>query len=82
MHLVMAHMKSGAIANGAGGALPFTKREFILAWLYRETSALPLFLKSLCNMKVTWRSRSYHLKWGGEAEEISPSNTKYILFDA
>jgi len=52
------------------GKLPFTKFEYVLAWFYRETICLYLFLKAASNPTVKWRDGKYRLKWGGLAEEI------------
>ena len=42
----------------------------MLAWFYRETICLYLFLKAASNPTVKWRDGIYRLKWGGLAEEI------------
>lgn len=52
------------------GKLPFTKFEYVLAWFYRETICLYLFIKAATNPTVKWRDGKYRLKWGGLAEEI------------
>lgn len=53
------------------GSLNFSLLDFTKAWLYRESTALFIFLKALLQPTVTWRSRTYKLKWGGLAEEIN-----------
>lgn len=52
------------------GPLPFGKFEYVVSWLYRELTALPVFLRALWNPTVVWRSGVYRLRWGGVAEEI------------
>jgi hypothetical protein len=42
----------------------------VLAWFYRETICLYLFIKAATNPTVKWRDGKYRLKWGGLAEEI------------
>lgn len=57
------------------GPLTFSKTDFIIAWLIRESTALLIFSKALATSKVTWRSRIFKLKWGGYAEEVFPPTT-------
>ena len=57
------------------GKLPFSKFEYIIAWLYRELICFYLFLKAAANPTVKWRDGVYRLKWGGLAEEIKPTLT-------
>ena len=54
------------------GSLPFSKREFVVAWLFRESTALLVFLKALCDPDIQWRTGTYRLRWGGVAEEVKP----------
>lgn len=51
--------------------LPFSKSDFVVAWIYRESSALLLFLRALWDPDIKWRTGTYRLKWGGLAQEIS-----------
>ncbi|KAJ1525825.1 hypothetical protein ONE63_009026 [Megalurothrips usitatus] len=53
------------------GSLPFSKFEFVLGWLFREFTGLPLFLHALKDPHIKWRSRSYRLRWGGVAEDFT-----------
>lgn len=53
------------------GSLPFSKFEFVLAWLFREFTGLPLFLHAVMDPHIQWRSRSYRLQWGGIAENYT-----------
>ena len=57
------------------GVLPFSKSDFVVAWIYRESSALLLFLRALWDPDIKWRTGTYRLKWGGLAQEVSPSQT-------
>lgn len=50
--------------------LPFSKFEYVITWLYRETICYYLFMKAAVNPTVQWRHGKYRLKWGGLAEEI------------
>ncbi|RWS07297.1 ceramide glucosyltransferase-like protein [Dinothrombium tinctorium] len=52
------------------GSLPFTKTDFVIAWLFRETFAYVLFSRALLYPEIKWRTGTYRLKWGGTAEEI------------
>ncbi|XP_063397093.1 ceramide glucosyltransferase-like [Mytilus trossulus] len=52
------------------GPLPFSKFEFVVAWLMRETLALFLTLQSHRNTIVKWRHKQYKLNWGGKIEEV------------
>jgi hypothetical protein len=52
------------------GSLPFSKFEYMLSWLYRESICFYLFCKAAANPTVKWRQGKYRLKWGGLAEEI------------
>ncbi|XP_063227145.1 ceramide glucosyltransferase-like [Bacillus rossius redtenbacheri] len=52
------------------GALPFGKLEFVTAWLFRELSSPCVYVRALCSPTVTWRARSFRLRWGGEAEQL------------
>ena len=54
------------------GSLPFSKRDFVVAWIFRESTALLVFLKALWDPDIQWRTGTYRLKWGGIAEEIKP----------
>ncbi|CAL8134620.1 unnamed protein product [Orchesella dallaii] len=54
------------------GNIPFTKFEFVLAWLFREASAPFLFIHSLMFPNIHWRQGYYRLQWGGRVEEIAP----------
>ena len=58
------------IVQGAGRPLPFNKFEYVVAWLYRESICVYLFLKAACNPTVKWRNGKYRLKWGGLAEFV------------
>lgn len=57
------------------GKLPFSKSDFVIAWIYRESSALILFLRALWDPDIKWRTGTYRLKWGGLAQEISSSSS-------
>lgn len=52
------------------GPLPFSKFEFLAAWLFREMMAPYIILQGHMTHYVVWRNRKYHVKWGGEVERI------------
>ncbi|KAI1280568.1 Ceramide glucosyltransferase [Halotydeus destructor] len=52
------------------GMLPFSKTDFVIAWLFRESSALLVFFRALWDPDIKWRTGTYRLKWGGIAEEV------------
>ena len=52
--------------------LPFSKIDFVIAWLLRELFALVLFAKALSDPEIQWRTGTFKLKWGGYVEEIPP----------
>jgi hypothetical protein len=58
------------------GKLPFTKYEYIIAWLYRESVCFYLFIKAASNPNVKWREGKYRLKWGSRADKIEDNNNK------
>lgn len=53
------------------GPPPFTKFEFVISWLFREVSALFIFLHALWNPVISWRDSSFKLRWFGVAEPIN-----------
>ncbi|RZF41192.1 hypothetical protein LSTR_LSTR011573 [Laodelphax striatellus] len=54
------------------GSLPFNKFEFVVGWIFREVSGPYLFTCAIWDPAITWRSRTYKLRWGGIAEEHKP----------
>ncbi|XP_046405727.1 ceramide glucosyltransferase [Ischnura elegans] len=54
------------------GSVSFGKFDFVVGWLFREFSGPYLFVRALMESKIQWRTRTYHLKWGGLAEELKP----------
>lgn len=58
------------------GPPPFTKFEFVISWLFREVSALFIFLHALWNPVISWRNSSFKLRWFGVAE---PINSRVIV---
>ncbi|CAD5216389.1 unnamed protein product [Bursaphelenchus xylophilus] len=55
------------------GAIPFNFLQYLVAWLYRECSTLPVFLKALTNPDIHWRQGTYRLNWGGRIKAYPPS---------
>lgn len=49
------------------GTIPFNKFEYVIGWIFRETTGPYLFLVSLWNPIINWRERNYRLAWGGLA---------------
>jgi len=56
--------------NTQGGAVPFSKFDFVAAWLFRESTSLYTMLKAHSQRQLTWRNRKYILKWGGVGEDV------------
>ncbi|XP_054161394.1 ceramide glucosyltransferase-B-like isoform X2 [Oppia nitens] len=52
------------------GALPFSKTDFVVAWMLRECCALLLFIRALWEPDIKWRTGTFKLKWGGVAHEV------------
>ncbi len=61
------------------GSLPFSKFEYMLSWLYRESICFYLFCKAAANPTVKWRQGKYRLKWGGFAEEIVDQKSQNVV---
>ncbi|GIY78796.1 ceramide glucosyltransferase-B [Caerostris extrusa] len=53
-------------------SLPFSKMDFVIAWTFREVGAFYHFCLALFDPKIQWRTRTFYLRWGGLAEEVSP----------
>ncbi|XP_045604183.1 ceramide glucosyltransferase [Procambarus clarkii] len=58
------------------GPPPFSKFEFVISWLFREVSALFIFLHAVWNPVISWRTGSFKLRWWGVAE---PVNTRVTV---
>ncbi|CAF0827682.1 unnamed protein product [Adineta ricciae] len=57
-----------------GGALPFSKFEFAIAWLVRELSSFYIYFKAFTGSStVKWRGKEYRLGSGTRAEELTPT---------
>ncbi|KAI6242795.1 Ceramide glucosyltransferase [Aphelenchoides fujianensis] len=52
------------------GPIPFSFAQFAVCWLYRETMALPIYLMALLNPEVSWKSRTFRLRWGGRIQAV------------
>ncbi|KAL5017616.1 hypothetical protein ScPMuIL_007205 [Solemya velum] len=52
------------------GPLPFSKFEFVSAWLLRELCTIYVMLQVQMGGAVTWRNKNYHIYWGGKVEEV------------
>lgn len=52
------------------GPLPFSKFDFLCAWLFRECTSFYLSIKGHFSSVIVWRHRKYRLRWGGTIEEI------------
>ncbi|XP_005106100.2 ceramide glucosyltransferase-B [Aplysia californica] len=50
------------------GPLPFSKFEFVVAWLMREVLSPYIILVSHLNDHVVWRNKKYRIRWGGKVE--------------
>ena len=60
------------------GKLPFSKFEYVIAWFYRESICIFLFLKAASNPTVKWRNGKYRLRYGGLADEIIDPNVEIV----
>uniref|UniRef100_A0A914W7F0 ceramide glucosyltransferase n=1 Tax=Plectus sambesii TaxID=2011161 RepID=A0A914W7F0_9BILA len=58
------------ICTVQNGPLSFGKFEFAVMWLYRELSALPIYIKALWEPRIRWRAGLFKLRWGGLIEEV------------
>ncbi|XP_047505853.1 ceramide glucosyltransferase [Pieris napi] len=54
------------------GSPPFTKVEFLLAWVWSECCAPLVLATAVLNPEIAWRARNYRLDWGGRAHELKP----------
>jgi hypothetical protein len=54
-------------------ALPFSRLDYLICWIYKEAMTFPLFVRALFNPVVSWRGSSYIIRWGGVVEEIKSS---------
>ncbi|CAG5118758.1 unnamed protein product, partial [Candidula unifasciata] len=50
------------------GPLPFSKFEFLVAWLFREVLSPYIILRCHLQDHVIWRNNKYQLHWGGQVE--------------
>jgi len=53
------------------GSLPFTKFEYVLAWLLRELMTPFIFIHALSFPNIRWREGYYRLEWGGRVEKLN-----------
>lgn len=68
---LLDYMLLSTIQNGP---LTFSKTDFVVAWMIRESTAFLLYVKALANPEIRWRSRIFKLRWGGYAEELNISD--------
>jgi len=66
---LLDHLLLRVIQNGS---LPFSKFDFLVAWMVRECGAPYLYFKAMSDPTITWRTGTFRLKWGGTAEEVKP----------
>ena len=52
------------------GPLPFSRVDFLVAWVFCELCRLYGYLLVHCTSDVQWRHKKFHLKWGGQLEEV------------
>ncbi|XP_060583307.1 ceramide glucosyltransferase-B-like [Ruditapes philippinarum] len=71
MHVLVWFLVDYTLLNICqNGPLPFSKFEFLCAWLFRECTSSYLSLKGHFSSAIVWRHRKYRLRWGGTIEEI------------
>jgi len=61
------------------GDLPFSKTEYVSAWLFREVFAILWFSRALLDPQIRWRTGTYKLQWGGRALQVEPEDIKTKL---
>lgn len=52
------------------GPLPFSKFEFLVAWILREVLSIWMTIQSHKTSIVQWRHKKYRVLWGGTIEEL------------
>lgn len=52
------------------GPLPFSKFEFLVAWILREVLSIWMTIQSHRTSIVQWRHKKYRVLWGGTIEEF------------
>lgn len=57
------------------GKVPFNKFDYVIGWIFRETTAPYLFFLSMWNPIINWRERKFRLEWGGLALRAETSVT-------
>jgi len=58
------------------GDLPFSKTEYVTAWVFRESVAFLWFAKALIDPQIRWRTGIYKLEWGGIARQVVEEQEK------
>ncbi|CAG0899615.1 unnamed protein product [Darwinula stevensoni] len=53
------------------GGMPMNKFEFLICWIFRESSVPYLYLLALCVPAIRWRTGTYRLRWGGKVNEAT-----------
>jgi len=57
------------------GKLPFSKLEFVMAWIVRELSATYVFLEALVDPHtIKWGKRTYRVKYGGLTDIVQDTD--------
>jgi len=60
------------------GPLPFSKFEYVVAWMMRELLSPYIIATGHINNEVVWRTKRYKLKWGGRVEEKISSKLEKV----
>lgn len=56
-----------------GGPVPFSRKDFVVGWLFRELSSWVLMLRAHSIKTLTWRSRNYFIHSKAVGEEVKTS---------
>ncbi|BFZ04769.1 hypothetical protein BsWGS_07808 [Bradybaena similaris] len=69
----------GIVENGP---LPFSKYEFLVAWMFREVLSPYIILSCHLQNHVVWRNSKYKLHWGGQVELKNSSSLEVVNVSA
>jgi ceramide glucosyltransferase len=52
------------------GPLPFSILQFSICWFCRELLVFPIFIMSVLNPNIKWKTFTYNLAWGGQIKRV------------
>ncbi|CAG0896925.1 unnamed protein product [Darwinula stevensoni] len=53
------------------GGKQMNKFQFLVCWIFRESSSLFVYLRAFSMPSIRWRTGTYRLRWGGKVKEAS-----------